>query len=155
MMIGLSFVIAVFLQVSQGYSAIKTGLILTPSTVGLLIASAFAGRLARTRSPRTLIASGFVLAEAGVVLLLLLVDAHSGPLSFAPGLFTIGIGAGIMVTASVNVVQSAVPEEDQGGISGVSRSVSNLGSSLGTAIAGSVLVAGIIIAGQPHRDSDR
>lgn len=155
MMIGLSFVIAVFLQVSQGYSAIKTGLILTPFTLGLLVASAFAGRFARKRSPRTLIASGFVLAEAGVVLLLLLVDAHSGPLSFTPGLFTFGIGAGIMVTASVNVVQSAVPEEDQGGISGVSRSVSNLGSSLGTAIAGSVLVAGIIIrATSLTQDSD-
>jgi predicted MFS family arabinose efflux permease len=46
----------------------------------------------------------------------------------------------VMLTASVNVVQSAWPEEVQGDISGVSRSVSNLGSSLGVAIAGSVLV---------------
>jgi len=46
-----------------------------------------------------------------------------------------------MLTASVNVVQSAWPENVQGDISGVSRSVSNLGSSLGVAIAGS-LVAG-------------
>jgi hypothetical protein len=88
--------------------------------------------------------SGFVLAELGLLLVFLLVDADSGALAFAPGLFLFGIGAGIMVTASVNVVQSSVPEEDQGAISGVSRSVSNLGSSLGTAIAGSVLVAGII-----------
>lgn len=46
-----------------------------------------------------------------------------------------------MLTASVNVVQSAWPESVQGDISGVSRSVSNLGSSLGVALAGSVLVA--------------
>jgi hypothetical protein len=46
-----------------------------------------------------------------------------------------------MLTASVNLVQSAWPEEVQADISGVSRSVSNLGSSLGVAIAGS-LVAG-------------
>lgn len=144
MMIGTSFVVAVFLQVSQGYSAIKTGLILTPSTAGLLLASAFAGRLARKRSNRTLIATGFVLAEIGLLLLLFIVESDSGPLAFAPGLFIFGLGAGIMLTASVNAVQSAVPEEDQGGISGVSRSVSNLGSSLGTAIAGSVLVTGII-----------
>jgi hypothetical protein len=45
-----------------------------------------------------------------------------------------------MLTASVNVVQSAWPERVQGDISGVSRSVSNLGSSLGVAIAGSVIV---------------
>jgi hypothetical protein len=52
-----------------------------------------------------------------------------------------GFGVGAMLTASVNVVQSAWPEEVQGDISGVSRSVSNLGSSLGVAIAGSVLLA--------------
>jgi predicted MFS family arabinose efflux permease len=46
-----------------------------------------------------------------------------------------------MLTPSVNVVQSAFPEERQGEISGVSRSVSNLGSSLGTAIAGTILVS--------------
>ena len=144
MLIGTSFVVAIFLQVSQGYSAIKTGLIITPATAGLLLTSLLAGRFARRFSQRALIISGFVLAEAGLLLIFLLVDADSGPWSFAPGLFTFGIGAGLMVTASVNVVQSSVAENDQGAISGVSRSVSNLGSSLGTAIAGSVLVAGII-----------
>jgi MFS family permease len=144
MLIGTSFVVAIFLQVSQGYSAIKTGLILTPATGGLLLSSALAGRFARKYSQRALIVSGFVLAEFGLLLLFLFVDADSGPLSFAPGLFVFGVGAGIMVTASVNVVQSSVPEDEQGAISGVSRSVSNLGSSLGTAIAGSVLVAAII-----------
>ena len=46
-----------------------------------------------------------------------------------------------MLTPSVNVVQSSFPEEQQGEISGLSRSVSNLGSSFGTAIAGTILVA--------------
>ena len=50
-----------------------------------------------------------------------------------------------MLTPSVNVVQSSFPEEQQGEISGLSRSVSNLGSSLGTAIAGTILVAGITV----------
>jgi MFS family permease len=144
MMIGSSFVISVFLQVSQGYSAIQTGLVFTASTVGLLLSSVLAGRLAKRFAQRTLIITGFVMAELGVGLLLLLVDADSSALAFAPGLFSFGLGAGIMVTASVNVVQSSVPEADQGSLSGVSRSVSNLGSSLGTAVAGSVLVAGII-----------
>jgi hypothetical protein len=49
-----------------------------------------------------------------------------------------------MVTASVNVVQSSFGEEDQGEISGLSRCVSNLGSSFGTAIAGAVLISGLI-----------
>jgi predicted MFS family arabinose efflux permease len=55
----------------------------------------------------------------------------------------IGLGVGVMLTPSVNVVQSSFPEELQGEISGVSRSVSNLGSCLGTAIGGTILVSGL------------
>src|SRR4029453_3156677 len=54
-----------------------------------------------------------------------------------------GLGLGGMLTPSVNVVQSSFPEHQQGEISGLSRSVSNLGSSLGAAIAGTILIAGI------------
>jgi predicted MFS family arabinose efflux permease len=63
--------------------------------------------------------------------------------AFAPGLLLIGLGLGAMLTPSVNLVQSSFSEEQQGEISGLSRSVSNLGSSLGTAVAGTILVAGI------------
>ena len=79
----------------------------------------------------------------GVILLLVLVKGHPGAWYFAPGLFLIGVGVGVMLTPSVNVVQSAFPEKLQGEISGLSRSVSNLGSSFGTAIAGTILVAGL------------
>jgi hypothetical protein len=54
-----------------------------------------------------------------------------------------------MLTSSVNVVQSSFPEADQGEISGLSRSVSNLASSLGTALVGSVLVAVKLPEGRP------
>jgi hypothetical protein len=49
----------------------------------------------------------------------------------------------------VNLVQSAWPEEVQGDISGVSRSVSNLGSSLGVAIAGSIVAGASGALGKP------
>ncbi|MGO9079428.1 MAG: MFS transporter, partial [Streptosporangiaceae bacterium] len=64
------------------------------------------------------------------------------------GLFLMGAGVGVMLTPSVNVVQSAFPENLQGEISGLSRSISNLGSSLGTAIAGTILVADL---GEGHQ----
>ena len=67
-----------------------------------------------------------------------------------PGLLLIGLGVGVMLTSSVNVVQSSFPDSDQGDISGLSRSVSNLGSSLGTALAGSVLVAAAFPSGIPY-----
>ncbi len=81
-----------------------------------------------------------------MALLLALVSSTSGVLSFVPGLFLIGSGVGVMLTSSVNVVQSSFSEADQGDISGLSRSVSNLGSSFGTALAGSILVGA---AGKP------
>jgi MFS family permease len=71
----------------------------------------------------------------------LIADATSPIWTFLPGLFLMGLGVGVMLTSSVNIVQSSFPEQDQGEISGLSRSVSNLGSSLGTALVGSVLVS--------------
>jgi MFS family permease len=73
--------------------------------------------------------------------LLGLVKASSSDWAFVPGLFLIGFGVGAMLTPSVNVVQSSFPEALQGEISGPSRSVSNLGSSFGTAIAGTIIVS--------------
>lgn len=137
---GSSFVISVFVQTVRGATAIATGLILTPATIGILISSALAGRLAQRRSQRFLIRAGFIITLAGILLILLLVTATSPVWTFIPGLFLLGIGIGIMLTSSVNVVQSSFPEKQQGEISGLSRSVSNLGSSLGTAIAGTILV---------------
>lgn len=88
--------------------------------------------------------AGFVTTMAGILILLALVKGSSSVYAFSPGLLLIGLGLGlgVMLTPSVNVVQSAFPEERQGEISGLSRSVSNLGSSLGTAVAGTILVAG-------------
>jgi MFS family permease len=146
---GTFFVVSVFLQQIRGYSAIQTGLMLTPSTIGVLAASAAAGRLARKRSQELLIRVGFGMTAVGIALLMALVREQSGIWTFVPGLLLIGLGIGVMLTSSVNVVQSAWPEKDQGDISGLSRSMSNLGSSLGTALAGSVLVGASVPGGKP------
>ena len=141
LLMGTSFVVAVFLQTVRGYNAIETGVIFTAATVGVLVSSLAAERLAKRRPQRTLIMAGFVLTIAGIGLLLAPVEASSRAVAFAPGLLLIGLGLGVMLTPSVNVVQSSFPEERQGEISGLSRSVSNLGSSFGTAIAGTILVS--------------
>ena len=146
---GSFFVVSVYLQEVDKYSAIKTGLILTPGTIGILAASAGADRFARRHPQRWLIIAGFLITAVGMILLLALVRAHAGVWRFIPGLLLFGVGVGVMLTSSVNVVQSAFPESDQGEISGLSRSVSNLGSSLGTAVVGSVLVAVKLPAGKP------
>jgi MFS family permease len=146
---GSFFVVSVYLQEVNHYSAVQTGLLLTPATIGILAASAGADRFARRHPQRWLIIAGFVITAVGMVLLLVLVRAHAGIWRWIPGLLLFGSGVGVMLTSSVNVVQSSFPDADQGEISGLSRSVSNLGSSLGTALVGSVLVAAKLPAGKP------
>jgi len=141
MLLGISFVVSVFLQTVRGYNAIQTGVIFTAATVGILVSSLGAERFAGRRTQKSLILAGFVTTIVGIGLLIGLVVASDTSLAFVPGLLLIGLGLGVMLTPSVNVVQSAFPEDQQGEISGLSRSVSNLGSSLGTAIAGTILVS--------------
>jgi MFS family permease len=140
-LLGSAFVVSVYLQVVKGYSAIRTGVVFTAATAGVLLSSLAAERFAKRRRQRTLIRAGFVLTIGGIALLGILYKVWSSVWAFAPGLFVMGFGVGLMLTPSVNVVQSSFPEEKQGEISGLSRAVSNLGSSLGTAIAGTIVVA--------------
>lgn len=143
LLMGTAFVVSAFLQVVRGYNAIQTGVIFTAATAGILVSSLAAERLAKKHPQQTLIMAGFITTLAGISVLLALAKDSPSAWAFAPGLLLIGLGLGTMLTPSVNVVQSAFPEEQQGEISGLSRSVSNLGSSLGTAIAGTILVSGL------------
>jgi hypothetical protein len=77
--------------------------------------------------------AGFVLCIVGMLFLLLLVRDLSSVPGAICGLFLMGVGLRLTIPSSVNGLHSALPEKGQGAISGVSRSVSNLGSALGTA----------------------
>ncbi|MFF0001265.1 MFS transporter [Streptomyces avermitilis] len=143
LLMGTSFTVAAYLQVVRDYDAIQTGVIFTAATLGLLVTSLSAERLAVRHSQRTLVMTGFAVSVVGVIVLIALAGSFSTAWAFVPGLLLVGLGLGVMLTPSVNVVQSSFPEEQQGEISGLSRSVSNLGSSFGTAIAGTILVAGL------------
>ena len=140
-MMGTSFVVSVYLQEVHGYSPIRTGVVFTAATAGILISSFGARRLAARYSQGALITVGFLAAVVGLVVMIPFVDSSQRAVAFLVGLFVFGLAVGVMLTPSVNVVQSSFPEEQQGEISGLSRSVSNLGSSFGTAIAGTILVS--------------
>ena len=114
LLMGVSFTVAVFLQTVRGYNAIETGVVFTAATVGVLVSSLAAERLAKRRPQKTLIIAGFVVTIAGIGLLLALVGASSRVVAFAPGLLLIGLGLGVMLTPSVNVVQSSFPEQHAG-----------------------------------------
>ena len=114
-LIGTSFVVATYLQVVRGYNAIETGVIFTAATVGILVSSLAAERFAKRRSQRTLIVAGFIVTLCGIALLLAMVKGSPSAWAFAPGLLFIGLGVGVMLTPSVNVVQSSFPGRAAGG----------------------------------------
>jgi MFS family permease len=145
-LLGTSFVVSIFFQVARANSAIETGLLMTPATLGVLIASARIQNIVKRRPGRQVLLVGFGVAAVGIVLMLIPAMLGAGDWAMAPGLFVFGLGMGAVLPASVTLVQSSMPEEDQSEISGVSRSVSNLGSSLGTAVAGAVMVSVLITA---------
>jgi MFS family permease len=140
-LLGTAFVVSAYLQVDPGYNAIQTGVIFTAATAGILVSSLAAERLARRYAQRSLILAGFATTLVGILVLLALARGSPSAWAFAPGLLLSGLGVGVMLTPSVNVVQSSFGAAQQGEISGLSRSVSNLGSCVGTAVAGTILVS--------------
>ena len=115
LLMGVSFVVAVFLQTVRGYNAIETGVIFTAATVGVLVSSL--GRRAVRQAPPAADADhGRVRRRrvAGSCVLIALVGASSRVVAFAPGLLLIGLGLGVMLTPSVNLVQSSFPERPAG-----------------------------------------
>ena len=143
LLMGISFTVSVYLQTVRDFNAVRTGVVFTAVTLGILLSSLAAEREAKRHAQRTLIVAGFIGTVAGIALLLGLVKASDHIWAFVPGLFLMGLGLGLMLTPSVNVVQSAFSESKQGEISGLSRSISNLGSSFGTAIAGTILISNL------------
>lgn len=138
---GAFFVVAVFLRSIRGYSAVETGLVLTALTVGLLAALGRASRMAAMFPPGRLVRLGFVVAMVGLALLMFFANDVTNVATFLPGLLVLGVGLGMLLTPSAQVVQSNLPAEDQSEAAALSRSSSGLGASLGVALAGSVLTA--------------
>ena len=142
LLMGVSFVVSVFLQEVRGYSAIGTGVVFTAATVGILVSSFAAARLAKKYSQRTLIVAGFVVALAGIATLPRLrpclvegrrLRARASADRPRPGCDADPFGK----RRAVQLPRGA-PEAR----SRASRArVSNLGSTFGTAIAGTILVS--------------
>jgi MFS family permease len=143
---GLLFCVPVFLQISLEYSAIQTGITMLPLSFALLAAAVFASRLsARGVAQDRLIRVGFLTLGVGCVVLAGALVVTATKLSLAPGLILVGLGLGLVLAILQDFVQSAAPLEQTSDVSGFSRSVGFLGSALGTAVAGAVLI-GVLIA---------
>src|SRR5215210_8044077 len=143
---GLLFCVPVFLQISLEYSAIQTGITMLPLSFALLAAAVVGSRIsARGVAQDRLIRIGFLTLGVGCIVLAGSLVITATKLSLAPALILVGLGLGLVLAIVQDFVQSAAPPEQTSDVSGFSRSVGYLGSALGTAVAGAVLI-GVLIA---------
>jgi len=140
---GLFFVVPLFLSVSLGLSAVATGVRLLPLSVTLLLAAVGVPRVFPNASPRRVVQIGFFALFAGIVILLALLDAGAGPEIVTWPLLLAGLGVGALASQLGSVTVSAVPDEQSGEVGGVQNTVTNLGASIGTALAGAVLISAL------------
>ncbi|HEX6742598.1 MAG TPA: MFS transporter [Solirubrobacteraceae bacterium] len=140
---GVFFVVPLFLSVSLGLSAIDTGVRLLPLSVTLLLAAAGIPRFRPQANPRRVVRLGLLAMLAGAVVLLAAIDEDASAEIVTVPLLLLGLGVGALASQLGAVTVSAVPDELSPEVGGLQNTATNVGASLGTALAGSVLIASL------------
>ncbi|MFE3765275.1 MFS transporter [Streptomyces sp. NPDC059104] len=140
---GVFFLVPLYLSVALGLSALQTGVRILPLSVTLLAAAVLIPRLLPDASPRRVVRSGVLALLLGAVVLMGALDADAGAEIVTIPLLLIGLGMGALASQLGSVTVSAVPDEQSAEVGGVQNAVTNLGASIGTALAGSILIAAL------------
>jgi hypothetical protein len=140
---GLFFCVPLFLSVALGLSAIATGVRLLPLSITLLLAAVGVPRVFPDVSPRRVVRIGFFLLFAGIVVMIAALDAGAGPEIVTWPMLLAGLGVGALASQLGSVTVSAVPDEQSGEVGGLQNTATNLGASIGTALAGAVLISAL------------
>ncbi|MEC4571358.1 MFS transporter [Streptomyces virginiae] len=142
-MMGVFFVVPLYLSVALGLSALATGARLLPLSVTLLAAAVLIPRYLPDVSPRRVVRLGTLALLVGAVLLMAALDVDAGAEVVTVPLLLIGLGMGALASQLGAVTVSAVPQAQSAEVGGVQNAVTNLGSSIGTALAGSIMIAAL------------
>ncbi|RST18051.1 MFS transporter [Streptomyces sp. WAC05374] len=142
-LLGLFFAIPLYLQVVQGFNAFETGLRLLPVSVTMLVTSLSASSLGRVVGPRRVVRVALVTLAAAITWLLATIDPVIDDAQFAGAMALLGVGVGLLASQLGNVVQSSVGQEERSEAGGLQFTAQNLGSALGTALIGSILIGAL------------
>ncbi|MGI5449627.1 MFS transporter [Streptomyces sp. CA-243310] len=140
---GVFFVVPLYLSVALGLSALETGARLLPLSVSLLAAATLIPRFLPDVSPRLVVRLGTLALLAGAVVLMAALDAGAGAEIVTLPLLLIGLGMGALASQLGSVTVSAVPQAQSAEVGGVQNAVTNLGASIGTALAGSIMIGAL------------
>ncbi len=140
---GLFFTIPLYLSVALGLSAIDTGVRIMPLSITLLISAAGIPRFLPNVSPRLVVQAGLLAMFAGILSLFMSIDVHAGAEIVTVPLLLAGLGIGALASQLGSVTVSAVPDDESPEVGGLQNTATNLGASIGTALAGSLLIAAL------------
>ncbi|MFI9833646.1 MFS transporter [Streptomyces sp. NPDC051913] len=142
-LLGLFFTIPLYLQVVQGFDAFETGLRLLPVSVTMFVTSLSASSLGRILGPRRVVRLALLILAGSIVWLLATIEPAIDDAQFAGAMALLGVGIGLLASQLGNVVQSAVGQEERSEAGGLQFTAQNLGSALGTALIGSILIGAL------------
>ncbi|MEV4538694.1 MFS transporter [Asanoa sp. NPDC049518] len=142
-LLGVFFAIPLYVQVVLGLDAFETGLRLLPASVGMLVAAMSGSFLGRFAGPRLIVQIAVAVVVAAVLWLVSTVKPSLDEVSFSLAMALFGIGMGLLASQLGYVVQGSVREKERSEVGGLQYTAQNLGSSLGTALVGAVLIAAL------------
>ena len=145
-LMGVFFTVPLFLQIVQGLDALETGVRMLPASVGLFVTALAGAALARRFAARTLVRAGLAVVLVAILLLLDTIEPELDNAAFLIAMGVLGVGMGLIVSQLGNVVQSAVEDRDRSEAGGLQFTAQQLGSSLGTALLGAIVITGLITA---------
>lgn len=141
---GIFFVLPLYLQTVLGFDALETGIALLPLSLSLLVFALAGARLAGRHSPQRIALAGLLSMLIGIILLIAFTSADLRTAGFALALAMVGAGNGLLVSQLGNVIMSSVTPERGSEAGGLQGTAMNLGASLGVALVGSILIASLV-----------
>src|SRR5579883_7547 len=137
-LIGVLFLLPLFLQELRGYSAIDTGLILLPQAAGVILFAQLSGRLYPTVGPRRLLMVALTLFAVSSALLLL-VGLRTNVWWIAGVMFVRGIAMAFTFIPLQAATFATIKPQSMGRASSLFNTNRQVGSSFGVAVLATVL----------------
>ncbi|MDI3409418.1 MFS transporter [Streptomyces cavernicola] len=134
--------LTLWLQSSLGLSPIAAGAVFLPASLTTFVVSIVLGRMERKPSTRVLIGTGMLIIAVGVFAQTLL-GPESGRAVVLPGLFLVGLGAGLVLGPLSAAAMAAVPGPSAGMAGGAVNTFRQFGYALGVAVLGAVFHGGL------------
>ncbi|WP_206053978.1 MFS transporter [Nocardioides iriomotensis] len=154
-LMGVFFTIPLYLQLVIGLDALETGLAMLPVSITMFLASAAGSRLSGRYSIRSIVRTGLATTTIATVMLLATIDPELDSSSFAWSMAVLGVGMGLIASQLGNVVQSSVDASGRGEAGGLQFTGQQLGSSLGVALIGAIVLSGLTTAFVSNISSDQ